>query len=132
MSEEKKVSTGNVEIDVAKYTEMVLKLDAARPKETRGVPESFSKRTSGGSVGNVTSSGAARKLRRAASVVATTSEGASHNACDAPTRPIMERKSRKQVLSRPAGACERDGRSQNFYVSDTYVSSNMKWVFRHA
>jgi hypothetical protein len=32
MSEEKKVSTGNVEIDVAKYTEMVLKLDEAQDK----------------------------------------------------------------------------------------------------
>ena len=32
MSEEKKVSTGNVEIDVAKYTEMVLKLDVAQDK----------------------------------------------------------------------------------------------------
>ena len=32
MSEEKKVSQGNVEIDVAKYTEMVLKLDEAQDK----------------------------------------------------------------------------------------------------
>jgi len=32
MSDEKKVSTGNVEIDVAKYTEMVLKLDEAQDK----------------------------------------------------------------------------------------------------
>ena len=32
MAEEKKVSSGNVEIDVAKYTEMVLKLDEAQDK----------------------------------------------------------------------------------------------------
>ena len=32
MSDEKKVSAGNVEIDVAKYTEMVLKLDEAQDK----------------------------------------------------------------------------------------------------
>jgi hypothetical protein len=32
MSDEKKVSQGNVEIDVAKYTEMVLKLDEAQDK----------------------------------------------------------------------------------------------------
>lgn len=32
MSDERKVSTGNVEIDVAKYTEMVLKLDEAQDK----------------------------------------------------------------------------------------------------
>ena len=32
MSDEKKVSTGNVEIDVAKYTDMVLKLDEAQDK----------------------------------------------------------------------------------------------------
>ena len=32
MSDEKKVSTGNVEIDVAKYTEMVLKLGEAQDK----------------------------------------------------------------------------------------------------
>lgn len=32
MSDEKKVSSGNVEIDVAKYTEMVLKLDEAQDK----------------------------------------------------------------------------------------------------
>jgi hypothetical protein len=32
MAEEGKVSSGNVEIDVAKYTEMVLKLDEAQDK----------------------------------------------------------------------------------------------------
>ena len=32
MAEETKVSSGNVEIDVAKYTEMVLKLDEAQDK----------------------------------------------------------------------------------------------------
>ena len=32
MAEEKKVSSGAVEIDVAKYTEMVLKLDEAQDK----------------------------------------------------------------------------------------------------
>jgi hypothetical protein len=32
MSDDKKISQGNVEIDVAKYTEMVLKLDEAQDK----------------------------------------------------------------------------------------------------